>query len=235
MDNLQGKHILVIDDEEDILELICYNLKNEEFRVICAATGEEALQKARSESIDLLVLDLMLPGIDGLDVCRILKSDAKTKAIPILMLTAKGEEADIVMGLETGAADYVTKPFSPGILIARVKALLRRGFEDESKPDDVISVQELSIHSGRRHVKVADASVELTYTEFQILHLLASHPGWVYTRNQIIDAVRGDNYPVTDRSVDFQIVGLRKKLGNAGKYIKTVRSVGYRFFAEDAG
>lgn len=233
MDNPHRKPIIVVDDEEDILELIRYNLDKEGFQVVCATTGEDALLKARSESIDLLVLDLMLPGIDGLDVCRILKSDSQTKSIPILMLTAKGEEADIVKGLEIGADDYVTKPFSPRVLIARVKALLRRSIEDGKRPEDVIAIQELCIHPGRREVKVEDVSIELTYTEFQILNFLASHPGWVYTRNQIIDAVREDNYPVTDRSVDFQIVGLRKKLGRAGKYIKTVRGVGYRFFAEE--
>ncbi|MFQ5730196.1 MAG: response regulator [Waddliaceae bacterium] len=233
MDNLHRKHIIVVDDEEDILELIRYNLDKEGFQVICATTGEDALQKARSKSIDLLVLDLMLPGIDGLDVCRILKSDSKTKSVPILMLTSKGEEADIVKGLEIGADDYVTKPFSPKVLIARVKALLRRSFEGKKGPDDVIAIQELFIHPSRREVKVEDVPIELTYTEFQILHLLVRHPGWVYTRNQIIDTVRGDNYPVTDRAVDFQIVGLRKKLGKAGKYIKTVRGVGYRFLAED--
>lgn len=233
MDALHKKHILIIDDEEDILEFIHYNLDKEGFQVTCATTGEDALQKARSKRVDLLVLDLMLPGIDGLDVCRILKSDAKTKSMPILMLTAKGEEADIVKGLEIGADDYVTKPFSPKVLIARVKALLRRNFESKKKPEEVIAIQELSIHPNRREVKVEDVLIELTFTEFQILSFLASHPGWVYTRDQIIDAVHGDDYPVTDRSVDFQIVGLRKKLGTAGKYIKTVRGVGYRFFAEE--
>ena len=223
----------MVDDEEDILELVRYNLDREGYRVTCAATGEEALRLARSGQPDVLVLDLMLPGIDGLDVCRILKSDESAGSIAILMLTAKGEEADIVRGLEIGADDYVTKPFSPRVLAARVKALLRRRDAAPRGPEEIIREMELVIHPGRREVKVGGASVALTYTEFQILHLLARRPGWVFTRNQIIDAIRGEDYAVTDRSVDFQIVGLRKKLGKAGAYVKTVRGVGYKFQVGD--
>jgi len=226
-------HILIVDDEEDILELVRYNLELDGFQTTCVINGEQALKKTRTEKPDLIVLDLMLPNIDGLDVCRILKNDSKTKNIPILMLTARGEEADIVRGLEIGADDYVTKPFSPKILVARVKTLLRRYAEPVGDEEGIIRYEELSIHPGKREVKVNDRNVVLTYTEFQILFLLASHPNWVFTRNQIIDEVRGDNYPVTDRSVDFQIVGLRKKLGEAGRFIKTVRGVGYRFHTEE--
>ena len=221
--------ILVVDDEEDILELIRHNLAREGYQVICAATGEKAVEKARSEKPDLIVLDLMLPGIDGLQVARNLKDDAGTRSIPIIMLTAKGEEADIVTGLELGSDDYVTKPFSPRVLIARIRAVLRR--QDKKIKDDgsVLQVNEITIHPGRRNVTIDGEPVELTYTEFQVLYYLAKRPGWVFTRSQIVDAVRGSDYPVTDRSVDVQIVGLRKKLGACGDYIETVRGVGYRF------
>ncbi len=184
---------------------------------------------AQSEIPDLIVLDLMLPGIDGLEATRILKSDTGTMNIPIVMLTAKGEEADIVTGLELGADDYITKPFSTRVLIARVKAVLRRKVKEYPEKDAAIRIHDLSIHPGRHEVIVSGKTVQLTFTEFGILHFLAKRPGWVFTRNQIMDAVKGDDYFVTDRSVDVQIVGLRKKLGTAGPYIETVRGVGYRF------
>ncbi len=223
------ERILVVDDEEDILELVRYNLAKEGYHVAGTLSGEEALRKARTEAFDLIVLDLMLPGIDGLEVTKKLKANEKTQNIPIVMLTAKGEEADIVTGLELGADDYITKPFSPRVLIARVRAALRRmTVKAEDKTAD-IQVHELEIHPGRRSVLTNGNPVDLTYTEFQILYILARRPGWVFTRSQIVDAVRGDDYPVTDRSVDVQIVGLRKKLGPHGKYIETVRGVGYRF------
>ena len=223
------ERILVVEDEEDILELVRYNLVKEGYHVTGALTGEDALKKARAQVFDLIMLDLMLPGIDGLDVAKKLKNDKKTEHVPIVMLTAKGEEADIVTGLELGADDYVTKPFSPRVLIARIRAILRR---KTSQPDDatsVVRIYELEIDPGRRSVQVSGKPVDLTYTEFQILYILARRPGWVFTRSQIVDGVRGDDYPVTDRSVDVQIVGLRKKLGTCGNYIETVRGVGYRF------
>jgi two-component system phosphate regulon response regulator PhoB len=145
------------------------------------------------------------------------------------MLTAKGSEEDIVKGLELGADDYLTKPFSPKVLIARINACIRRNSKKEDKDQEIISFNDLMIHTGKREVHIDGELLELTYTEFQILHLLITNPGWVYTRNQIIEAIRGDNYPVTDRSIDFQIVGLRKKLKDYGRYISTVRGVGYRF------
>jgi len=221
--------LLVVDDEEDILELLRYNLNKEGFRVTPAGTGEEALKKARSDSFDLIILDLMLPGIDGLEVTRKLKDDPKTRTMPIVMLTAKGEEPDVVTGLELGADDYITKPFSPRVLTARVRAVLRRKSSQTVEPNAVVQIHELEIHPGRRSVTADGRAVELTYTEFQVLYVLAKRPGWVFTRSQIVDSVRGDDYPVTDRSVDVQIVGLRKKLGSYGKYIETVRGVGYRF------
>lgn len=221
--------ILVIDDEEDILELLKYNLSREGYKVSCAASGEETLKAVRSRIPDLILLDLMLPGIDGLDVARQLKNDAKTKDVPIVILTAKGEEADIVTGLELGADDYVTKPFSPRVLLARVRAVLRRKARGSTDDTSVFQIRKLEIHPGRREVLVNGEPVQLTFTEFGILNFLARRPGWVFTRSQIVDAVRGDDYFVTDRSVDVQIVGLRKKLGPAGTDIETVRGVGYRF------
>jgi two-component system alkaline phosphatase synthesis response regulator PhoP len=221
--------ILVIDDEEDILELVGFNLSREGFRVISASTAEKALDLVKSEIPDLIVLDLMLPGIDGLEFARRLKSVDDFKRIPIVMLTAKGEEADIVAGLELGADDYVTKPFSPSVLMARIRAVLRRREKDDSSEETVIRIHDIVIHTGRHEVTVKQMPIQLTYTEFGILNYLVRRPGWVFTRSQIVDAVRGEDYYVTDRSVDVQIVGLRKKLGPAGKYIETVRGIGYRF------
>ncbi len=228
---MSKEQILVVDDEEDILELVRFHLGREGYRVTCAETGERAIKAVRSAKPDLLILDLMLPGIDGLEAARLLKADASLQDLPIIMLTAKGEEADVVTGLELGADDYVTKPFSPRVLIARVKAILRRGGRLDQGPDEkaVIRRHNLVIHPGRREVLVDRKPVSLTYTEFGILAYLARRPGWVFTRSQIVDAVRGDDYPVTDRSVDVQIVGLRRKLGEAGAYVETVRGVGYRF------
>jgi two-component system, OmpR family, alkaline phosphatase synthesis response regulator PhoP len=223
------ERILVVEDEQDILELVRYHLARENYQVFCASSGEEALRIATSETLNLIVLDLMLPGIDGLEVARRLKNNARTQNIFIIMLTAKGSEADIVTGLELGADDYITKPFSPRVLLARIKAVIRRSKDEKPADTDVIRIHDLIIHLGRREVLVGETPVTLTYTEFQVLSYLVRRPGWVFTRSQIVDAVRGDDYPVTDRSVDVQIVGLRKKLGSAGRYIETVRGVGYRF------
>jgi two-component system phosphate regulon response regulator PhoB len=223
------EEILVVDDEEDILELLEYNLSKNRYKVSCVATGEDALKSARTKQPNLILLDLMLPGLDGLEVCKILKNDTKTSHIPIVMLTAKGEEADIVTGLELGADDYVTKPFSPRVLLARVRAVLRRRGKEPEDKTAPLKIDNLLIHPGRHEVLVDDEPIELTHTEFEILHCLARRPGWVFTRYQIIDAVRGVGYPVTDRSVDVQIAAIRKKLGPCGKRIQTVRGVGYKF------
>lgn len=220
--------ILVVDDEEDLLELINYNLSKEGYRVTCVSTGEDALREARTNPPDLVVLDLLLPYVDGLEVCKLLKNDSRTRHVPIVMLTAKGEEADMVTGLELGADDYITKPFSPRVLIARVRAVLRRKSEPPGT-DATIQVRELVIHPGRHEVLAAGKPIALTLTEFRLLHFLAQRPGWAFSRAQIVDAVKGDDYPVTERSVDVQVVGLRKKLGALGDYIETVRGVGYRF------
>jgi len=221
--------ILVVEDEEDILELVRHNLTKEGYQVTCAASGEEGLRAANVKRPDLVLLDLMLPGIDGLEICKTLKADNETQAIPVVILTAKGEETDIVTGLELGADDYIVKPFSPKVLIARLRAVLRRGSRKSQDDQTTIHIHDVVIHPGRHEVLVKDKPVELTLTEFRVLHFLARRPGWVFTRYQIVNAVKGEDYAVTDRAVDVQIVGLRRKLGSAGKYIETVRGVGYRF------
>jgi two-component system phosphate regulon response regulator PhoB len=196
--------------------------------VTAVTSGEDALDTACSQSADLIVLDLMLPGIDGFEVCKLLKNNAKTQHIPIIMLTAKGEEADIVTGLELGADDYITKPFSPKVLTARVRAVLRRKSREPVDKASTLEIHDLLIHPGRNEVLLRGRPLDLTYTEFNILHFLARRPGWVFTRDQIVDAVRGDDYAVTPRSVDVHVVSLRKKLGDARECIETVRGVGYR-------
>jgi two-component system, OmpR family, alkaline phosphatase synthesis response regulator PhoP len=223
------EHILVVEDEEDILELLRYNLAKEGFRVTGAVSGEEAVRAARSSPPDLIVLDLMLPGMDGLTVCRELKMDVRTREAPIIILTAKGEEVDIVAGLELGADDYIIKPFSPRVLLARLRAVLRRGQREPAAARDSLELHEMTIHPGRHEVLVQGRPVDLTATEFRLLCFLARRPGWVFTRAQIVQGVQGEDYAVSDRAVDVQIVGLRKKLGPGGTYIETVRGVGYRF------
>jgi len=205
------------------------------YQVTAVATGEEALVAVEDAPPDLVVLDLMLPGMDGLTVCRKLKKDVRTASIPIVMLTAKGEESDVVRGLNQDAYDYVAKPFSPRVLIARMQAVLRRASAkagegaDRERRARTIAVHDLVIRPRRHEVLVGGRPIELTPTEFRTLALLAASPGWVFTRQQILDGVHGENYAITDRAVDVQLVGLRKKLGAAGRYIETVRGVGYRF------
>ena len=223
------KKILVVEDEDDILELVTYNLVREGYQVEGVRTGEEALASVNRDTPDLIVLDLMLPGVDGMEVCRQIRSNHKLQHVPLVMLTAKSEESDIVSGLELGADDYVTKPFSPKVFLARVRAVLRRRSRQQDDDRSVLQINDLTIHPGRHEVRVFEDKIDLTSTEFKILHFLARRPGWVFTRKQIVDAVHGMNYPVTDRSIDFQIVGLRKKLGDAGSNIETIRGVGYRF------
>jgi len=222
--------ILVVEDDEDIQELIRYNLVQAGYRVTVAGSGEDGLKAARVKPPDLVLLDIMLPGMDGLEVCRLLATQDNTRHLPVIMLTAKGEEADIVTGLQMGADDYITKPFSPRVLLARIKVVLRRQERDTDEGgDQPLKAGEIHIHPGRREVRVKGKLVDLTYTEFGILHFLARHPGWVYTREQIVDAVHGADYPVTDRSIDVQMVSLRRKLGAAGDDLETVRGVGYRY------
>lgn len=225
--------ILVVDDEQDILELIRYNLSKEGYTVETVVSGEEALELAGRIKPQAVVLDLMLPGLDGLQVCRHLKQDEETRNIPVLMLTAKTEDADIVSGLEIGADDYITKPFSPKVLIARLRAVLRRKTDgDPARTTQQIRIHRIVIDVSRHAVTVGGEPVSLSATEFSILEFLARNPGWVFSRNKIIDTVKGKDYPVTERSVDVQILGLRKKLGEEGRHIQTVRGVGYRLQAE---
>lgn len=221
--------ILVIEDEEDIAELIRYNLEREGYRVVHAESGERGLEIVRRQRPDLVLLDLMLPGIDGLEVCKRVRADVAGAQTPIIMVTARGEEADVVTGLELGAEDYLTKPFSPRVLVARVRAVLRRRGSEPVADDAIIRSHGIEIHPGRHQVTVDETPIELTATEFKILHFLAKRPGWVFTRYQIVDGIRGPNYPVTERSVDVQVVALRRKLGERGEAIETVRGVGYRF------
>jgi two-component system phosphate regulon response regulator PhoB len=228
MDAVSGKRILVVEDERDIVELLRYNLTKNGYQVTAALTGEDAVRLARQSPPDLILLDLMLPGMDGLDVCRLLKGDPQTAGIPIIMTTAKGEEADIVTGLEMGAHDYICKPFSPRVLIARVRVCLRRTREPVDDDNAVVQYRDIAVDPTRHQVRLGDRPIELTATEFRLLHFMARRPGWVFTRTQLIDAVRGDSYSVTERAVDVQIVGLRRKLEQHGEYLETVRGVGYR-------
>ena len=222
------ERILVVDDEEEILELLQYVLSKNGYAVTTVTSGEEAIAMVRMMRPDLVLLDLMLPGVNGLDVCKILKQDPDTAGISIIMLTAKGEEIDIVTGLELGADDYITKPFSPRVLLARVRTELRRGTKLTSETPATVRIGQILINLERHEVFAGDELLDLTYTEFLVLHFLAHRPGRVFTRYQIIDGIRGDDYAVTDRSVDVQIAGLRKKLGAFGNYIETIRGVGYR-------
>jgi two-component system phosphate regulon response regulator PhoB len=226
---MKKEKILIIEDEKDVLDLIDYNLSKEGYIVRTAKTGEAGLEITNKELPDLIILDLMLPGIDGLEICRTLKKTSRTDSIPIVMLTAKGEESDIVTGLELGADDYITKPFSTKVLIARVRAILRRGKIKAGDENTKLVVGDLAIDPDRHEVIFKNKKIDLTSTEFKLLHYLARKPGRVFSRYQIVDAVKGADYPVTERSVDVQIVGLRKKLGESGKYISTIRGIGYKF------
>lgn len=222
--------ILIVDDEEDIIELIQYNLKTEGYSILTARTGEEAVKIAEQSLPGLMVLDLMLPGMDGFEVTRYLRSRERTKNLPIVILTAKGEETDIVTGLELGANDYISKPFSPKVLTARIGAILRRRKkESENVSIKVRQEGDLVIDRTRHMVTLDGASLELTLSEFELLAFLADKKGWVFTRGQIVDAIRGENYAVTERSIDVVVVGLRKKLKHYAEVIETVRGVGYRF------
>ena len=224
--------ILLVEDEVHLHDALKLNLSLEGYEVTSAFDGPEALKQIENAAFDLIILDVMLPGIDGLEVCRRLKRDSKTRHVPIIMLTAKSEERDVITGLDGGADDYITKPFSPRVLLARVKSLLRRkDVEIRSQQETTIQVRDLIIHPGRHEVTLQGNQLKLTYTEFALLQFLTKRPGWAYTRSQIVDAVKGEDYPVTERSVDVQVAGLRKKLGVFGSNIETVRGVGYRFRA----
>jgi len=225
--------ILVIDDERDLIELVRYNLEKEGFDVRGADDGETGLRMATDEKPDLVVVDLMLPGIDGLEVCRSLRSGAQTARIPVIMLTAKSEESDRVVGLELGADDYVTKPFSPRELAARVKAVLRRTADRQEPSSEVIRRGALAIDVIRHEVACDDEKITLTATEFRLLHFLAAHPGRVFSRSEIIDGALGRDVAVIDRTIDVHVTALRRKLGDCGNWIETVRGFGYKFREEE--
>ncbi|MFH0783553.1 MAG: response regulator transcription factor [Pseudomonadota bacterium] len=228
-------NVLVVEDEAEIQQLVSYNLIKAGLNVTCADSGEEALERLRAETIDCVLLDLMLPKMSGIEVCSAMRKGEGNayRGIPVIMLTAKGEEEDIVAGLDCGADDYITKPFSPKVLVARIKAVVKRVVADRNKSDEsrttVIVLDGLEIDKGRHEVRLHGNAVLLTTTEFSILALLAEKTGWVFTRQQIIDHARGYDFLITPRAVDVQIFGLRKKLGDFGRMIETVRGIGYRF------
>jgi two-component system, OmpR family, alkaline phosphatase synthesis response regulator PhoP len=220
--------ILVIDDEKDLVELVSYNLQKEGFVVRFARDGESGLASAAGNPPDLVLMDLMMPGMDGLEVCRRLRADSRTAAIPIIMLTAKSGESDRVVGLELGADDYVTKPFSPRELAARIKAVLRR-VSPQTTPSTVIHRGDLTIDPTRCEVSCAGKGIVLTASEFRLLHFMATHPGQVFSRSDLIDGALGRDVSVVDRTIDVHVTGLRKKMGHSGEWIETVRGFGYRF------
>ncbi len=227
---MQKETILIVDDEEDIIELIKFNLKNEGYSILTAMTGEQAIKIAKKSTPDLIVLDLMLPGMDGLEVTDYLKNFEITRNIPIVMVTAKGDESDVVTGLELGATDYISKPFSPKVMVARIRAILRRRRKKSMDIHGEIKKEgDIIIDRARHMVFIKDKPVDLTLSEFELLAFLAGKKGWVFTRDQIVNAVHGENYAVTERSIDVLVAGLRKKLKNQAFVIETVRGVGYRF------
>jgi len=222
--------IVVIEDEADILEVIRYNLSREGYKVMTSQDGAQGLELVRKEAPDLVLLDLMLPGLDGIEVCRRLKEDTVTHPIPIVMVTAKGEETDIVLGLGVGADDYVTKPFSPKELLARVKAVMRRGplREDRGAGERIVR-EGVVIDAGRHELVVDGKPVTVTATELRLMHFLALHPGRVFTRDQLLTRVIGESAVVVDRNIDVHVLAVRKKLGDHRELIETIRGVGYRF------
>jgi two-component system, OmpR family, alkaline phosphatase synthesis response regulator PhoP len=231
---LKSDKIVVIEDEADILEVIAYNLKREGYDVVTSTSGEDGLEKIERTKPNLVVLDLMLPEIDGIELCRKLKSDPVTQAIPVIMVTAKGEESDVVLGLGVGADDYVTKPFSPRELTARVKSVLRRSkLRAETSVRERVAFEGVIIDPQRHEVKVDGEIVTLTATEFRLLHFLASHPGRVFTRDHLLTRVVGEDAIVIDRNIDVHVRAIRKKLGARRDLVETIRGVGYRFRDRD--
>jgi len=226
--------ILIIEDDPDIQELLAHSMSREGWKILQAKTGEEGLKILKSKKVNCILLDIMLPGMDGLKVLKKIKEIEECANVPVIMTTAKGEEADIVSGLELGADDYVVKPYSPKVLIARIRAGLRR--QEESGASAAVTIWqqgEIKLDAARHTAFCGDRQLDLFATEFSLLKHFLSNPEIVFSRNQIIAAIRGPDYPVTDRSVDVQILGLRKKLGKAGDMIETIRGVGYRLRAQE--
>jgi two-component system phosphate regulon response regulator PhoB len=225
-------HILIVEDECEIGELVRLHVEKAGYRTKLVESGESALQHAQGNAVDLIILDLMLPGIDGLEVCKRLQWEKSTRHIPVIMLTARGEDADIVTGLELGAVDYIVKPFSAKVLVARIRNALRRG-DDVISDGDLEHAHGIEINEDRFEIHVHGEPIEVTVSEFHILRFLASRPGFVRTREQIIDATHGPRVVMSNRTIDVHITSLRRKLGSAGDLIETVRGVGYRL--DDGG
>ena len=232
---MEKTKIVVVEDEADILEVIDYNLSKEGFDVSSSTDGLEGLAFVQKEIPDLVLLDLMLPGMDGIEICRTLKADSATRSISIIMVTAKGEESDIVLGLGIGADDYVLKPFRPRELIARVKSVLRRGRLKEEVNEDIVSIYGMVIDCNRHEVRLEGKKINLTAMEFKLLHFLASHPGRVFTREHILNNVSSEDAYIIDRNIDVHIRSIRKKLDKQRDLIETIHRVGYRFRDEEAG
>jgi two-component system alkaline phosphatase synthesis response regulator PhoP len=224
------KKIVVVEDEPDILEVLSYNLKREGFEVTTALDGARGLELVEKNSPDLVVLDLMRPGIDGLEICQRIKNNKKLSHIPVIMVTAKGEESDVVLGLGIGADDYIAKPFSPRELIARVKAVLRRSQVNDVQDDEgIIEIEGLVIDAAKFSVSYEGAPIKFTATEFRLLHQLACSPGRVFSREQLLDHAFGSNVVVVDRNIDVHIRAIRKKISEQKQFIETIRGIGYRF------
>jgi len=232
------KRILVVEDDPDIVELLRYNLAREDFEVHSAADGKKGLEMARRASFDLIILDLMLPQLSGLEVCKEIRRNPELSSLPVIVLTARGEETDRVLGLELGADDYVTKPFSIREMVARVKALLRRADREKTEPAETLRVGSLTIDPSAYRVERDGAAIPLTALEFRLLHYLASRPNRVFSRDQLLDAVWGTERFVTPRSVDVFIRRLREKIEADPvhpRYIKTMRGAGYLFETNGSG
>jgi len=228
--NMTGKSIVLIEDEPDIQEIISYNLKREGYQVDTSLNGEQGLILIQQKKPDLILLDLMLPGIDGLEVCRHIRAETQTQNIPIIMISAKGDESDVVLGLGLGADDYIGKPFSPKELIARVQAIIRRSNAIQTPCNDTaIMLGDLCIEPNKHKVNLAGVEIIFTASEFKMLNALASNPGRVFTREQLINLSLGENVVVVDRNIDVHIRAIRKKLGNRNNFIETIRGIGYRF------
>src|SRR3989344_4080984 len=229
---IMAEKILLVDDEKDVVDLLAFHLKNAGFQPTAAYHGEEALAKIKKDVPSLIVLDLMLPGIDGVEICKRLKKEPATAGIPIIMLTAKGDEVDKVLGLELGADDYITKPFSPREVVLRVKSVLRRS-KGEEKSSDFLNSKRIKIDISRHHVAVDDRPIDLTATEFKLLVLLLRRRGRVQSRDRLLNDVWDYEASIDTRTVDTHVRRLREKLGKAAAQIETVRGVGYRFSESD--
>lgn len=233
----KSPRIVVVEDEPDIRELVVYNLMREGFEVVGIGNGHQGIAEIQRTPPDLVILDLMLPGLDGIEICRQIRAEPRTSRVPVIMVTAKGEESDVVLGLGMGADDYIAKPFSPRELIARVKAILRRGLRASNSPPEQsgpekIEIGPLAIDTARHEVRINDSAERFTATEFRLLYFLATHPGRVFSRDQLISNVIGDGAIVLDRNIDVHIRSIRKKLGSARDMVETIRGVGYRFLDE---